>query len=90
MLTGSNSTSTYLSAKECEHSSEVTSSNEPLSSCLGLNGLRLSRSGQSPPRETSCRLVEASRVEASGPAVLGAKKPRDVRERFVLRLQASP
>lgn len=48
VLRGPNLTSTYLSAKECEHSSEVTSRNEFLSSGMGLTGLHLSPSGQRP------------------------------------------
>lgn len=48
VLRGPNLTSTYLSAKECEHSSEVTSRNEFLSSGMGLTGLYLSPSGQRP------------------------------------------
>lgn len=37
---------THLSAKECEHSSDVTTSNELLSSGLELTGLHVSHFGQ--------------------------------------------
>lgn len=37
---------TYLSAKACEHSSDVTTNNELLSSGLELTGLHVSHSGQ--------------------------------------------